>query len=60
MSLGRIIKDLFASIPTPTNTDLTLKAEISAMNRKGNEISIAYDTERRIWLGYTKHFKIIK
>ena len=51
---------LESSIPTPTNTDLTLKAEISAMNRKGNEISIAYDTERRIWLGYTKHFKIIK
>lgn len=51
---------LESSIPTPTNTSLTLKAEISALNRRGNEISIAYDTERRIWLGYTKHFKIIK
>ena len=51
---------LETSIPTPTSNQLIFKPELSITNRKGHEISIAYDTDNRVWLGYTKHFKIIK
>lgn len=47
-------------IPTSTESNFALKGNISAMNKKGNEINISYDTNETVWLGYKLNFKIIK
>ncbi len=47
-------------VPTIPNTSFVVKANLSLMNRKGKEINISYDTDKRVWLGYKKTFKIFK
>ena len=47
-------------VPTVLGDRFTLKGNISVMNRKGGEISLGYDTNKNVWLGYTHRFKIIK
>lgn len=47
-------------VPTVIGDQFTLKGNFSLMNRKGSEISLGYDTNKNVWLGYTHRFKIIK
>lgn len=47
-------------VPTVLGDRFTLKGNLSFMNQKGSEISLGYDTNKNVWLGYTHRFKIIK
>ena len=51
---------LEVGVPTIPNTSFVVKANLSLMNRRGQEINISYDTDQRVWLGYKKIFKIFK
>ena len=48
------------AVPTQIKGQFALKANLSLMNQKGHEINIGYDTDQRVWLGYTWNFKILK
>ena len=39
---------------------LSVKANVSLMNKRGNEINASYDTNGVWWVGYKKIFKILK
>lgn len=47
-------------VPTLPNTSFLLKGEIRLENKKGNGLSLGYDTQNRVWIGINKTFKIIK
>ena len=47
-------------VPTVLGDRFTLKGNLRFMNQKGSEVSLGYDTNKNIWLGYTHRFKIIK
>ena len=47
-------------IPTISNTNFLLKGNLSLENSKGNGLNLGYDTQNRIWVGFSKTFKIIK
>lgn len=50
-----------AGIPTfPNNSNFLLKGNLYFENKKGNALSVGYDTDKRIWLGLHKNFKLKK
>lgn len=48
------------AVPTVVGGQFALKANLSLMNQKGHEINFGYDTDQRVWFGYTWNFKLIK
>lgn len=48
------------AVPTVVGANFALKANLSLMNQKGHEINLGYDTDQRVWVGYTWNFKLIK
>lgn len=51
---------LEVGVPTAPETSFVLKANLTLMNIKGNAVDISYDTDKRVWVGFSKSFKIIK
>lgn len=47
-----------AGIPVIPTSRLLFKGNISFEDSKGNNFNLGYDTRSRVWLGYTKTFKI--
>ena len=47
-------------VPTMIGENFALKGNLDLMNRKGHEINFSYDTDQRVWLGYTYNFKLLK
>jgi hypothetical protein len=49
-----------AGVPTITEAPFILKGGVHFENGKGNGFSLGYDTRNRVWVGFSKTFKIIK
>ena len=47
-------------VPTTPLSSFVIKGDLTLINKKGNGVSIGYDTEQRVWLGISKTFKLIK
>lgn len=47
-------------VPTTPNTNFAAKANLSLMNSRGREVSIGFDTDKRVWLGGKINIKLIK
>ncbi len=47
-------------IPMNPETNFLMKGDIFFENRKGNGFSVGYDTDKRVWFGIRKTFKLIK
>lgn len=48
------------ALPNEARSNFALKGNLDIYNKKGDVFSISPDTDRRIWLGYTKKFTLIK
>lgn len=48
------------ALPNEAGSNFALKGNLDIYNKKGDVFSISPDTDRRIWLGYTKKFTLIK
>lgn len=51
---------LEVGVPTIYDSDIIMKANLNIINKRGQELSFSYDTQKRVWLGFKKNFKIIK
>jgi len=49
-----------AGVPTQLPNNFTMKGDIYFENRKGNGFSVGYDTNKTIWVGLRKTFKLKK
>lgn len=49
-----------AGIPTVPTTEFLMKGQLGFENRRGNALTVGYDTEQRVWLGVRKNLTIIK
>lgn len=49
-----------AGVPTDPNSGFLMKGEFGLENRKGEAVTIGYDTGNHVWLGLRKSFKILK
>lgn len=49
-----------AGVPLIPQSNFVVKANLDLMNSKGNKINFSYDTEQRVWFGFTKTFRLIK
>ena len=47
-------------VPLMQDDNFVVKANLSFMNNKGKEISVGYDTNKTIWVGIKKTFKLRK
>lgn len=47
-------------VPTVPETNFLLKGDVYFENSKGNGFSLGYDTDKRVWVGLRKTFKLIK
>lgn len=49
-----------AGIPTVPTTGFLMKGQLGFENRRGNALTVGYDTEQRVWLGVRKNITIVK
>lgn len=49
-----------AGIPTVPTTGFLMKGQLGFENRRGNALTVGYDTEQRVWLGVRKNIILIK
>lgn len=49
-----------AGIPTIPTSGFSMKGQLGFENRRGNALTVGYDTEQRVWLGVRKNITIIK
>lgn len=49
-----------AGIPTVPTTGFLMKGQLGFENRRGNALTVGYDTEQRVWVGARKNITIIK
>lgn len=49
-----------AGVPLMVDESFALKANLEFMNRKGNSLTFSYDTDKRVWVGIKKTFKLKK
>lgn len=47
-------------VPLNPNTNFLLKGNLYFENSKGNGFSVGYDTDKRVWIGVRKTFKLKK
>lgn len=49
-----------AGVPTVPTSGFLMKGQIGLENRRGNALTVGYDTEQRVWLGIRKNLTVIK
>ena len=49
-----------AAVPTVIGNNFSLRGNIYFENRKGNGINLGYDTNKNVWIGVRKTFKLKK
>lgn len=49
-----------AGVPTTPTTGFLMKGQLGFEDRRGNALTVGYDTEQRVWLGARKNITILK
>lgn len=49
-----------AGIPTVPTSGFSMKGQLGFENRRGNALTVGYDSEQRVWLGVRKNIILIK
>src|SRR5690606_38164429 len=49
-----------AGVPTVPTSGFLMKGQVGLENRRGNALTVGYDTEQRVWLGIRKNLTVIK